>query len=204
MIAATVFQNFTPVQKDEYKIIHDYQFLVFFSIFFSIFIFYNPSVTISYFKVSSRLGSCFLCWANPPKSPAGHRLQHLPRVPLRQQRFLSAEKLTSQMWVFSLPTKYTSEHRTRDHTTTRISQQNVLAFFTSLVIFVFHVLSLWHVLAFHVYMYLFYFVRCTCIELLTYIFQYAERVILSHKWRHLYYLVIFFALLWACCLRNVC
>ncbi len=97
-----VFQHFTPVQKDEYK-------------------------KSRYMK--PHLWVIFLVLSQSPQKALGLCLQHLLWAPLRQQRLFSAEKLTSQMKVFSLPTKHTSEHRTRDHTTARISQQIKLAFF---------------------------------------------------------------------------
>lgn len=65
MIAAAAFQNFTPVQKDKYKITHNYQFpFCFFVFYFSIFIFYNPSVTI-FFILKTPLGLGHVSCAEP-------------------------------------------------------------------------------------------------------------------------------------------
>lgn len=61
-----------------------------------------------------------------------------PRVSVYStfHRILSASNVSDlprnsppKTWTFSLPTKYTSEHRTRDHTATRISRQDTLAFY---------------------------------------------------------------------------
>lgn len=136
-IQIRVFQSFTPVQKDSQKeAIFDYQ-LPFFPFYFKI-----PIFLLQYYrfnlKSSSRLGSCFLCWANPNprKSPAGLRLQqHLPPDPLRQQRLLICrETRLTNMAVLTSYQVYLRAQDTRPHNHRDQPAEQTSLFFIFLVI----------------------------------------------------------------------